>query len=76
MFNHISDLKLKNVSITLIICLNYFSFSQKLAHDAGLHRTYISLLEKGKRQPSLSSTINLANALETELGSLLKPFMN
>ncbi len=49
---------------------------EKLAHQAGLHRTYISLLEKGKRQPSLSSAMNLADALGIKLAYLLTPFLN
>ena len=39
-------------------------FSQdQLAHDAGLHRTYISLLERGRRQPSLKAIVALSKAL-------------
>lgn len=43
------------------------SFSQEeLAHVCGLDRTYISLMERGKRKP----TINTIFALATGLGVL------
>ncbi|WP_418251425.1 helix-turn-helix domain-containing protein [Granulosicoccus antarcticus] len=34
-----------------------------LAFSSGLDRTYISLLERGKRQPSLSTLYSVSNAL-------------
>jgi len=37
-----------------------------LAFEADLHRTYISLLERGMRQPSLATLFALAEALECE----------
>jgi transcriptional regulator with XRE-family HTH domain len=36
---------------------------ERLAHDCGLDRTFISLLERGARQPSLSTVFALAKAL-------------
>lgn len=36
---------------------------EELAHQAGLHRTYVSLLERGRRNPSLSVVVALARAL-------------
>ncbi|PBQ33899.1 transcriptional regulator [Sphingobacteriaceae bacterium] len=40
-------------------------FSQEhLAELSGLDRTYVSLLERGLRQPTLSTLFSLANALE------------
>lgn len=40
------------------------NFSQeKLAQESGLDRTYISLLERGLRQPTLTSLLKLAAAL-------------
>ncbi len=43
-------------------------FSQEaLAAKSDLDRTYISLLERGQRQPTLKSISSLANALETTL---------
>ncbi|MEP3387213.1 MAG: helix-turn-helix transcriptional regulator [Reichenbachiella sp.] len=44
---------------------------EKLAFKAGLHPTYISLLETGKRQPSLSVIFRIAK----ELGHLPNEFV-
>ena len=39
-------------------------FSQEaLAHETGLDRTYISLLERGKRLPTLATVVKLSNSL-------------
>jgi len=48
---------------------------QKLAEIAGLDRTYISLLERGERQPTLETLVALANALEEAPEALLKRVM-
>ena len=37
---------------------------EKLADISGLHRTYISLLERGAKSPSLITIFTLANALK------------
>lgn len=43
------------------------SFSQEdLAHEAGIDRTYPSLLERGLRQPTLAVVVSLAAALGIE----------
>ena len=40
-------------------------FSQEeLAHRVGLDRTYISLLERGLRQPTLGTIVKISSALE------------
>ena len=36
---------------------------EQLAHDAGIDRTYIGLLENGRRQPSLSVIFSIAHSL-------------
>lgn len=36
---------------------------EALAHASGVDRTYISLLERGLRQPSLKSIFNISAAL-------------
>ena len=36
---------------------------EALAHECGLDRTYISLLERGRRQPSLKTLFAIAKAL-------------
>ena len=46
----------------------------QLAHDAGLHRTYISLLERGQRQPSLKAIVALAKALGLAPSTLVSRF--
>jgi DNA-binding XRE family transcriptional regulator len=43
-----------------------------LADAAGLHRTYISLLERGLRMPSILVVKQLARAMSTSMASLMK----
>jgi transcriptional regulator with XRE-family HTH domain len=45
---------------------------QALAEAAGIHRTAISLLERGQRSPSLTMCLKLARALEVDLADLIK----
>ena len=45
---------------------------EALADRAGLHRTYISQIERGLKSPSLKSLEQIANALGLPLSSLLK----
>ncbi len=44
---------------------------EKLAHVSGLDRTFISLLERGRRQPSLGSLLTLAQALGVPASKLV-----
>lgn len=44
---------------------------EELAHQAGLHRTYISDLERCARNPTITVVDRLAVALEVSVGSLL-----
>jgi transcriptional regulator with XRE-family HTH domain len=44
---------------------------EALGHACGLHRTEISLLERAKRDPRLSTIIRLAHALELRPAALL-----
>lgn len=46
---------------------------EALADKAGLHRTHVSLLERGKRMPTLAVVKKLAKALETTMASLMSP---
>lgn len=46
---------------------------EDLADRAGLHRTYISSIERAKRNVSLKNIFLLAEALGVEPGDLLKP---
>ena len=44
---------------------------EALADKAGLHRTHVSLLERGRRMPSLEVVRKLAAALGTTMASLV-----
>lgn len=49
------------------------SFSQqKLALESDLDRTYISLLERGQRMPTIDTVFKLANALCVKPSDLMK----
>jgi transcriptional regulator with XRE-family HTH domain len=43
---------------------------EELANRAGLHQTYVSDVERGQRNPSLSTVEKLARALEVSIASL------
>ena len=45
---------------------------EDLADEAGVHRTYVSILERGRGNPSLTVIANLAEALETSISLLFK----
>ncbi len=45
---------------------------EELADRAGLHRTYISQIERGVKSPSLRSLEQITDALEIPLWVLLK----
>jgi transcriptional regulator with XRE-family HTH domain len=45
---------------------------QELADRAGLHRSYIGLLEKGQRKPTLEVAVKLALALGVKLSTIIK----
>jgi len=42
-----------------------------LAKKAGLHQTYIGLLERGARSPNLDTAKAIADALEIPLGKMI-----
>jgi transcriptional regulator with XRE-family HTH domain len=44
---------------------------EELADQAGLHRTYIGLVERGKRMPSIEMVRRLALALSTTMTALV-----
>ncbi len=43
---------------------------EEFAHQAGIHRTYISDLERAARNPTITVVDKLAVALEVEIGEL------
>jgi transcriptional regulator with XRE-family HTH domain len=45
---------------------------ERLAHEAGLHTTYISSVERGERNISLVNIQKLARALRVKLDELVK----
>ena len=48
-------------------------YSQEaLAHAAGVHRTYVGLIERGLRNPTLEVSQALAGALDTDLSRLIR----
>lgn len=46
---------------------------EALAATAGLHRTYVSSVERGERNVSLSTIERLAEALEISMADLMPP---
>jgi len=44
---------------------------EALAEEAGLHRNYVGLLERGLRMPSILVVQQLATALNTKMSDLL-----
>ena len=49
---------------------------EKLAMECNLDRTYISMLERGLRQPSLKTIFALAKALNTDPTKIIKKVEN
>ncbi len=48
-------------------------FSQEaLAFESGLHRTYISQLERGQKSPTLRALFAIAKALKTKPADLIR----
>jgi transcriptional regulator with XRE-family HTH domain len=44
---------------------------EELAFRAGLHRTYISLVERGKKSPTIDCLIRISAALDVKVSDLL-----
>ncbi|HBB75645.1 MAG TPA: XRE family transcriptional regulator [Planctomycetaceae bacterium] len=47
---------------------------EKLAERCGFDRTYISMLERGRRNPSLLNLLKLAEGLETSVSVLTEVY--
>lgn len=44
---------------------------ERLAHETGLHPTYISNLERGRSAPTLYAIVRVADGLELDAGELV-----
>ena len=49
---------------------------EELAYRANLDRTYISLLERGKRNPTLPVLFSISSALNVKTSDLIKQIEN
>ena len=49
---------------------------EKLAETAGLHPTYVSMVERGVRNPTLDVAARIAKALEVSLPRLIEQGQN
>jgi transcriptional regulator with XRE-family HTH domain len=45
---------------------------EELGFESGYHRTYISMLERGKKSPSLRTIFQLAKALNVEPSNIME----
>jgi transcriptional regulator with XRE-family HTH domain len=45
---------------------------EELGFESGYHRTYISMLERGKKSPSLKTIFQLAQALDVEPSDIME----
>ncbi|MGB1539847.1 MAG: helix-turn-helix domain-containing protein [Rickettsiales bacterium] len=45
---------------------------QMLANAAGIHRSTVSLIESGKRTPTITVCLKIAGALELDFAKLMK----
>ena len=45
---------------------------ERLALDAGLHRTYLTTVERGMRNPSLETLCRIASALNCDVADLVQ----
>lgn len=45
---------------------------EQLGFESGYHRTYVSLLERGKKSPSLNAVFRLARALRVLPSTMLR----
>lgn len=74
MQNAIAQRRLKLLGQRIRVLRHSRQFSQEeLAARAGIHPTYLSALECGKRNPSMGIFFSLAEALNVEPSELLKP---
>ena len=66
----------KAVGQELHFCRTKKALSQeKLGFEANLHRTYISIIERGLKSPTINTLVRLCNALEITPDEFLKRVM-
>ena len=68
---HLSISKLFGVAVRRRRMSAGFS-QEKLAERAGLHPTYVSMIERGERNPTLDVSARIAKALKITLPALLQ----
>jgi len=68
---------LNNLGVTIRLLRQQRGLSQEaLAHLAALDRSYMSGIERGRRNLSILNMARIAAALRVPLGDLLQPMMN
>lgn len=66
----------KAVGQELRFCRTQKGLSQEeLGFEASLHRTYISIIERGLKSPTISTTVRICTALEIAPDEFLKNVM-
>lgn len=64
------DLKLFGIHVKTLRLSKNLS-QEELAERAGMHRTYIGMIERGERNPALLNLIRLSKALHIPLPQLV-----
>jgi transcriptional regulator with XRE-family HTH domain len=49
-------------------------FQEELADRAGIHRTYVSQIERGLKSPTIVMLLKLSKALETSPSTIIRQF--
>jgi transcriptional regulator with XRE-family HTH domain len=49
---------------------------EELAHRAGIHRTYVSQVERGLKSPTITIVLQLSKALDTTASKIMRLFEN
>lgn len=63
----------KAISVTIATLRHEANISQEeLANRAGIHRTYVSQIERGLKSPTLQVLIQIATALNTSASAIIR----
>ncbi|SHH27760.1 helix-turn-helix domain-containing protein [Bradyrhizobium erythrophlei] len=49
---------------------------EELAHRSGIHRTYVSQVERGLKSPTITVVLQLSKALDTMPSEIMRLFEN